>query len=89
MCGGAPRGDRDKRLRETADIFGTALMLVVFKRETSYPSSLGTFPGTFPDGCFLRVRFPCIRHRFILSELRKLSGARVGVHRFLQGNTGA
>ena len=93
VCGGAPGGDRGERLCEAADVFGAPLLPVVFgkRRNTSCPSGSDTFPG----GCFLRVRFPRIRHWLVLRELPELRRlpefpkARVGVHRLLQGNAGA
>ena len=94
--GGTPGGKRGERLHEAADIFGAPLVPVVFGKGPSCPSRSGVFPGTlpgaFPVGCVLRVCFPRIRHRLVLPELRRLPelfGARVGVHRLLQGNAGA
>ena len=89
--GYTPGGNRGESLCEAANIFGASFLTVLFGkgREASCPSSLGAFPSAFPGCYFLRVHFPRIRHRFVLPELCKLPGARVGVHRFLQGNAGA
>ena len=88
MCGDTPGGKRGERLREAADILGAPLLPVVFGKGPSCPSSSDTFLGVFPGGCFLRVRFLRIR-RQVLPELPELFGARVGVHRLLQGNASA
>ena len=83
--GGTPGGDRGESLREAADIFGAPLVPILFGKGPSCPSG----SGAFPDGCFLRARFPYTRHQLALSELPELPGARVGVHRLLQGDAGA
>ena len=82
--GGTPGGDRGESLREAADIFGAPLVPVVFGEGRGASPSSGS--GAFPRGCFLHRRFLRTRRRFALP---KLPGASVGVHRLLQGNTGA
>ena len=82
--GGTPGGDRGKHLRKAANIFGAPLLPVVIGEGGG--ASCASNPEAFLCGCFLRGHFLRTRHRFTLPEL---PGARVGVHRLLQGNTGA
>ena len=82
--GRTPGGDRGESLGESVDVFGAPLVPVVIGEGRGASPSSGA--GAFLCGGFLCWRFRRARHRFALPQL---PGASVGVHRLLQGNTGA